>query len=90
MDRTPTVHRLRDSDVGELIVSKQFCTQLMKAFVAETSCNQLLIDSATYLLTINSPTLKSVAMSLYDIDTYIVIMFKQRVDAALHRKSFLL
>ena len=30
--------------------------------------NQLLIDSATYLLTINSPTLKSIAMSLhYDI-----------------------
>ena len=31
------------------------------------SCNQLLIDSAMYLLTINSPTLKSVAMSLYVI-----------------------
>ena len=28
---------------------------------------QLLIDSATYLFTISSPTLKSVAMSLYDI-----------------------
>ena len=41
--------------------------QLMKAFVAKTSCNQLLIDSATYLLTINLPTLKSVAMSLYNI-----------------------
>ena len=27
--------------------------------------NQLLMDSATHLLTINSPTLKSVAMSLY-------------------------
>ena len=39
--------------------------QLMKAFVAKTSCNQ--IDSATYLLTINLPTLKSVAMSLYNI-----------------------
>ena len=34
--------------------------------MAETSCNQLLIDSATYLLTINSPALKSVATSLYD------------------------
>ena len=42
-------------------------TQLTKAFVAKTSCNQLLIDSATYLLTINSSTLKSVVMSLYDI-----------------------
>ena len=44
----------------------QFCTQLTKAFMAETSCNLLLINSATYLLTINSPTLKSIAMSLYD------------------------
>ena len=41
--------------------------QLMKAFVAKMSCNQLLIDSATYLLTINLPTLKSVAMSLYNL-----------------------
>ena len=31
------------------------------------SCNSLLVDSPTYLLTINLPTLKSVAMSLYDI-----------------------
>ena len=41
-----------------------------KAFVSceqMWSCNQLLIDSATYLLTINPPTLKSVAMILYDI-----------------------
>ena len=45
---------------------KLFCMQLTKAFLAEASCNQLLIDSATYLLTINSPTLKSVAMSLYN------------------------
>ena len=34
----------------------EFCTQLTKAFVAKMSCNQSLIDSATYLLTINSPT----------------------------------
>ena len=29
----------------------------MKAYIAETSCNQLLIDSARQLLTIASPTL---------------------------------
>ena len=63
--------------VGKLIVSKYVAESInnwllgilaMKNFV---SCiqisNQLLIDSATYLLTINSPTLKSVAISLYDI-----------------------
>ena len=34
----------------------------------KTPCNQLLIDTATYvMLTINSPALKNVAMSLYDI-----------------------
>ena len=44
----------------------QFCMQLTKAFVAETSCDQLLIDSAMYLLTINMPALKSVAMNLYN------------------------
>ena len=27
-----------------------YCMQLTKAFVAETSCNQLLIDTATYVL----------------------------------------
>ena len=33
------------------------CVQnTVKAFVAETSCNQLLIDSAAYLLTVNLPT----------------------------------
>ena len=47
--------------VGELIVSK-YVAELIK----------WLINSATYLLTINSPTLKSVAMSLYD-DRYILI-----------------
>ena len=35
--------------------------------MAETSCNQLLIDSATSLLTIYSPILNNIAMSLYDI-----------------------
>ena len=44
-----------------------FCEQLTKAFIAKTSCNQLLIDSATYLLAMNLLTLKSVAMNLYDI-----------------------
>ena len=47
--------------------TKQFCMQQTKAYVAETSCNQLLIDSATSLLTIYSPILNNVAMSLYDI-----------------------
>ena len=44
--------------IGALIVSNyvDFCMHLTKAFVAEMSCNQLLIDSATYSLTINSPT----------------------------------
>ena len=42
------------------------CMQLTKAFVVEMSCNQLSIDSATYFLTINSPTLKSIAVSLND------------------------
>ena len=34
---------------------------------AVASCNRLLTNAATYLLTINSPTLKSVAMNLYDV-----------------------
>ena len=42
--------------------------------MAEMSCNQLLIDSAMYLLTINSPTLNGVAMSLYDI-TYSICTY---------------
>ena len=35
----------------------EFCTQLTKAFVAEMSRYQLLIDSAMYLLTINLSTM---------------------------------
>ena len=46
--------------------------------MAETSCNQF-IDSAAYLLTINLPTLKSVAMSLYDI-MYIDVVHRLLVD----------
>ena len=34
---------------------KQFCMQLPKAYAAKTSCNQLLIDSSTSLLTIYLP-----------------------------------
>ena len=37
----------------------QFCMQLM---MAETPCNQLFIDTATSLLTINSPTMCSTIM----------------------------
>ena len=39
--------------------------QLTKAYVTETSCNQLLIDSATSLLMIYLPILNNVAMSFY-------------------------
>ena len=38
------------------LCTKLFSMQLVKAFVAKASCNPLLIDSATYLLTINLPT----------------------------------
>ena len=55
--------------------------QLLKAFVAKTSCNQLLIDSAMYLLTINLPTLKSVAMSLYDITHSLLVQALSRTYA---------
>ena len=70
------IHLFLPKYIGELIVSKyvaELINNLLqvvlatKAFVAETSCNKLLINSATYLLTINSPILMSVAMSLYDI-----------------------
>ena len=33
--------------------TKKICMQLMKAFVAKASCNQLLIDSATYVFAHN-------------------------------------
>ena len=42
------------------LYTKLFCKQLMKAFMTKTFYNQLLIDSTTYMLTINSPTLKSI------------------------------
>ena len=35
----------------------QFCVQLTKAYEAETSCSQTVIDSAMYLLKINLPSL---------------------------------
>ena len=35
------------------LCTKLFCTQLTKAYGAETSCNQVVIDSATYLLKIS-------------------------------------
>ena len=42
--------------------------QLTKAYVAETSCSQLsLIESATYMLKVNSVVIKHVAVSLYNI-----------------------
>ena len=36
----------------------QFCLQLTKAYDAKTSCNQVVIDSATYLLKISSSSFK--------------------------------
>ena len=44
--------------------------QLTKAYVAEMSCSQFVVDSATYLLTISSPNIDTVATSLYDIKHY--------------------
>ena len=38
------------------LCTNQFYTQLTKAHVAKTSCNQLLVHSATYLLKTNLPT----------------------------------
>ena len=49
--------------------------------MAETSCNQLLIDTAMTLLLINSPTVKSIAMSLYNITD----VFLQRVIVTIAR-----
>ena len=42
------------------------CTQLTKAYMAETSCI-VVIDFAMYLLTVSSPDIDNIAMSLYDI-----------------------
>ena len=36
--------------------TKQFCTQLTKAYVAEMSCNQLLIDTYCYVIAHNQLT----------------------------------
>ena len=47
--------------------SAAFCMQVMKAYVAETSYIQLLIDFATSLLTIHLPVLNNAAVSLYDM-----------------------
>ena len=47
---------------GELIVSKYVAESI--TMIAAI----IVIDSATYLLTINSPDINKVAMSLYDIN----------------------
>ena len=58
--------------VGDnFITPNQFCTQLTKAKRPAS----VVIDSATYLLTISSPDIDNVAMSLYDI------MFQLVIDA---------
>ena len=44
-----------------------------EALMAKTSWNQLLFDSATYLLAMNLPTLKSVAMNLYNDNMHVCI-----------------
>ena len=49
-------------------VCVNICTQLTKAYVAKTSCNQLfLIESATCMLKIDLPVINKVAMSLHDV-----------------------
>ena len=35
------------------LCTKEICMQVTKAFVAETSCNQLLIDTAIYVFALN-------------------------------------
>ena len=51
--RTFDPHRLRL--LCTKLYTPTFCTQLKKAYRAETDCNQVVIDSATYLLKITSP-----------------------------------
>ena len=48
-------------------MSAVYKTVLYAAGKGKTSCDQLIIDTATKMLTINSSTLKSVAMNLYNI-----------------------
>ena len=50
--------------LGELTVSK--CTYVAESITISTIAS-IVIDSATYLLTINSPDMDNAAMSLYDI-----------------------
>ena len=58
--------------------TKQFCMQLMKAYIYGQSCE--LINSAASLLTIYSPILNNVTMSLYDKEIYISREESVRVD----------
>ena len=46
--------------------TKWFCMQLMTAYKAKISCNQLLLILVHMC---NSPVIDSIAMSLYDIIT---------------------
>ena len=67
---TYTLHICSYTRPSSAAYRTQFCTQLMKAFVAETSCNYLLIDSAMYFLTINSPVNGYSANLFFDMCLY--------------------
>ena len=58
--------------------TKVFCTQLTKASMVKTSCNQLLIDIATYVI-----ALKNIAMSLNDIITALLLLCRWQLTAVL-------
>ena len=60
---TENCHACRSSSRDQ----EWFCTQLMKSYVAESSCSQvLLIEFAKYVLKINSLVISNVAMIHYD------------------------
>ena len=52
-------------------INNNWCTQLTKAYMAETSCI-VLIHSATYLLTISSPDIYTTLLIMAPISVYII------------------
>ena len=56
--RRTDLEQIRSRINNNLIAVQNSCTQLTKAYGAETSCNQVVIDSATSLLKISLPNLK--------------------------------
>ena len=57
--------------------TKVFCTRQTKASMVITSCNQLLIDTATYAI-----ALKNIAMSLYDIITVLLLLCRWQLSCS--------